>query len=36
MATLRWTNFFKLLDANRNGTIEKADAAAAAKVLYYL
>jgi hypothetical protein len=32
MAQERWADFFTLLDANKNGSIEKADAAAAVKV----
>eukprot|EP00026_Physarum_polycephalum_P018382 Phypoly_transcript_19948.p1 GENE.Phypoly_transcript_19948~~Phypoly_transcript_19948.p1 ORF type:complete len:203 (-),score=36.01 Phypoly_transcript_19948:34-642(-) len=29
----RWTNFFKLLDANNNGTIEASDAIAAVEIV---
>jgi hypothetical protein len=32
MSAIRWTNCFNLLDQNRNGTIEPADAVAAARV----
>jgi hypothetical protein len=32
MAAQRWSDFFTMLDGNKNGTIEKGDAATAAKV----